>query len=187
MRGAPQPGFSQPMRRISARTSGDTAGRPGLPRRTFQVQNIRNALRCQAITVLGCTKTSRPPLGPHLGEPNPQQAIRVVQWEAFLGRALKNSNLMAKGKVFQLQSGATFQQGWEHGERDGEPLQCRPKWFTECVQTSSSQSVRHLREAQCDSACPLYPTVTHCNRPLNRLADYLYTVRHSSALPEQLK
>ena len=50
---APQPGFSRFMRRMRARISGDTAGRPGWPRRTFQVQKVRNALRCQAVTVSG--------------------------------------------------------------------------------------------------------------------------------------
>ncbi|MCU1293437.1 MAG: hypothetical protein JWP08_2287 [Bryobacterales bacterium] len=57
IRGAPQPGFPRLMRRISSRISRDTAGRPGLPRHTFQVQNIRHALRCQAMTVPGLTMT----------------------------------------------------------------------------------------------------------------------------------
>ena len=50
---SPQPGFSRLMRRISARISVDTAGRPGRPRRTLQVQNMRKAFRCQPITVSG--------------------------------------------------------------------------------------------------------------------------------------
>ena len=41
------------MRRMSARRSADTAGRPGLLRRTFRVQNFRKALGCQPITVSG--------------------------------------------------------------------------------------------------------------------------------------
>jgi len=41
------------MLRISARTSLGAAGRPGLPRRTFQAQNRRKLLRCQAIMVSG--------------------------------------------------------------------------------------------------------------------------------------
>ena len=49
-------------------------------------------------------------LQPHAGAPNPQQAIRIVQLDAFLREALKNSNLMAKRDVLQLQSGAAFQQ-----------------------------------------------------------------------------
>ena len=43
--------------RISFRVSGQTGGRPGWPRRTFQVQNTRNPLRCQSITVSGLTMT----------------------------------------------------------------------------------------------------------------------------------
>lgn len=35
--------------------SGGSAGRPSLPRRTLQVQNRRKPLRCQAMTVSGCT------------------------------------------------------------------------------------------------------------------------------------
>jgi len=58
MRGAPQEGFSLPILRISARTSGEMMGRPGWPRRTFQVQNRRNPARCQAMTVSGLTMVS---------------------------------------------------------------------------------------------------------------------------------
>src|SRR5215831_10680468 len=39
------------MVRINARTSLGTAGRPGLPCRTFQAQNNRKPLRCQPMTV----------------------------------------------------------------------------------------------------------------------------------------
>src|SRR5258708_34565130 len=55
MRGAPHRGFSRLILRISLRTSFDTGGRPGWPWRTFQAQNNRNPLRCQAITVPGLT------------------------------------------------------------------------------------------------------------------------------------
>ena len=55
IRGAPQSGFSRLIFRISLRTSFDTGGRPRWPRRTFQVQNSRNPLRCQAMTVPGLT------------------------------------------------------------------------------------------------------------------------------------
>jgi hypothetical protein len=57
MRGEPQSGFSQLIRRISFRVSRQTGGRPGWPRRTFQVQTNRNPLRCQAITISGFTMT----------------------------------------------------------------------------------------------------------------------------------
>ena len=55
MRGAPQIGFSRLILRISLHTSFDTGGRLRWPRRTFQVQNSRNPLRCQAMTVAGLT------------------------------------------------------------------------------------------------------------------------------------
>src|SRR5260370_1267156 len=55
MRGAPQSGFSRLILRISLRISFDTGGRPRWPLRTFQVQNSRNPLRCQAMTVAGLT------------------------------------------------------------------------------------------------------------------------------------
>jgi len=44
--------------RISVRISGEMMGRPGWPRRTFQVQNRRNPARCQAMTVSGLTMVS---------------------------------------------------------------------------------------------------------------------------------
>jgi hypothetical protein len=56
--GAPQPGFSRHILRIRSRTSRETSGRPGLPRRTFQVQNNRKPARCQAMTVSGWTMAS---------------------------------------------------------------------------------------------------------------------------------
>ena len=43
------------MVRINWRTSLGTAGRPGLPRRTFQAQNRRKPLRCQPMTVAALT------------------------------------------------------------------------------------------------------------------------------------
>jgi hypothetical protein len=51
-------GFSRLIVRIRSRTSFVTAGRPGCPLRTFQVQNSRKLFRCQAITVSGWTMTS---------------------------------------------------------------------------------------------------------------------------------
>jgi len=50
-------GFSRLILRISFRVSWQTGGRPGWPRRTFQVQNNRNPLRCQSMTVSGFTMT----------------------------------------------------------------------------------------------------------------------------------
>jgi hypothetical protein len=53
MRSAPHPVFSRHILRIRSRTSQEMSGRPGWPRRTFQVQNRRNPARCQATTVSG--------------------------------------------------------------------------------------------------------------------------------------
>jgi hypothetical protein len=55
---APQPGFSRHILRIRSRTSREMTGRPGWPRRTFQVQNKRKAARCQATTASGLTMAS---------------------------------------------------------------------------------------------------------------------------------
>src|ERR1039458_9015976 len=53
--GAPHSGFSRLILRIRSRTSQATEGRPVRPCRIFQVQNRRNPLRCQEITVEGLT------------------------------------------------------------------------------------------------------------------------------------
>src|ERR1039458_8367346 len=58
MRDAPQSGFSRLIFRISLRISFDTGGRPRWPRRTLQVQNSPNPLRCHAMTVSGLTRHS---------------------------------------------------------------------------------------------------------------------------------
>jgi hypothetical protein len=55
MRGAPQMGFSRHILRIRSRTLREMTGRPGWPRRNFQVQNNRKPARCQAMTVCGLT------------------------------------------------------------------------------------------------------------------------------------
>ena len=51
----------------------------------------------------------RASLAPYLGQPDPEQAIRVVQLQALLGRALKHSDVMAKGNLFELQSSPASQ------------------------------------------------------------------------------
>ena len=56
MRGEPQRGFAVEMSRIRVRTSWLTTGRPGLLWLS-RAQWARKRVRCQAITVAGCTKT----------------------------------------------------------------------------------------------------------------------------------
>ena len=53
--GKPFSEFSRHILRIRSRTSRGTNGRPGWPRRTFQVQNRRKPSRCQATTISGWT------------------------------------------------------------------------------------------------------------------------------------
>ena len=48
-------GLAADIRRMSARTSGATAGRPGPFRRLFQVQKSLKPVRCHRITVAGWT------------------------------------------------------------------------------------------------------------------------------------
>lgn len=55
MRGAPQRGLASAIRRMSARSSGATAGRPGPRCRLFQVQRSLKPVRCHRITVSGWT------------------------------------------------------------------------------------------------------------------------------------
>ena len=47
------------MVRIKSRTSFGTEGRPGLPRRIFQLQNRPKLLRCQPIPVAGLMMETR--------------------------------------------------------------------------------------------------------------------------------
>ena len=56
--GAPRPEWAHDILRISARTSNGITGRPGLRPRLSLVQCSPKRLRCQAITVAGCTNTS---------------------------------------------------------------------------------------------------------------------------------
>jgi len=55
------------------------------------------------------TKQRRAPFRPYAGDADPEKAISVGQRQTFLGRALENSDLMAKRNVFQLESSAAFQ------------------------------------------------------------------------------
>jgi hypothetical protein len=103
MRGVPQSGFSRLIFRISLRISFDTGGRPRWPRRTFQVQNSRNPLRCQAMMVPGLTmqraerhSAEAPP------KPSPQEPVEPVQSWLF-DRALHHAKLVAESQDLKLQ------------------------------------------------------------------------------------
>ena len=57
MRTAPQPGFSVAILAISPCSSWLIRGRPWCRARRFHVQYARHAVRCQRMTVSGCTIT----------------------------------------------------------------------------------------------------------------------------------
>src|SRR5437016_7970216 len=85
MRGAPHPGFSRHILRIRSRISRATTGRPARPRRTFQVQNRRNPLRCQATTVSGLTMASVERQSRQIREsPTHNRRSSGVNWRRFL-------------------------------------------------------------------------------------------------------
>ena len=92
MRGAPQEGFSRPILRISARTSGEMIGRPGWPQRTFQVQNRR-----KPGTMPGNDRfwlddgERRTPITPEARQTDPQQAVSRGQFQAFCSRSPKHT------------------------------------------------------------------------------------------------
>jgi hypothetical protein len=61
------------------------------------------------MTVSGLTIARAERYSSHMRErPIHNRRSELLNW-AFLRRALKNSNLMPKGNVLQLQSGAAFQ------------------------------------------------------------------------------
>src|SRR6516162_6188358 len=104
MLGAPQVGFSRNILRIRSRVSRAISGRPGCPRRTFQVQNKRKPMRCQATTVCGLTRASVERQSRQIRDRETQRRRSMeVNLGAFLQRALKHTDLMAQSQVFQLE------------------------------------------------------------------------------------
>jgi hypothetical protein len=105
MRGAPQSGLSRLIWRIRFRASWETDGRPGWPRRTFQLHNTRNPLRCQWITVSGftITRADRQPVQ-NRDKRARRKSIRSGQLGS-LHRAPQNVELMAKSEHLHLKSG----------------------------------------------------------------------------------
>ena len=87
---------------IKDRTSAGTAGRPGLPRRIFHVQNRPKPLRCQPITVAGLINDgTRLPIRPSRRQPGPLESISGRQLRP-LHRALQNTELMTEGQTLKL-------------------------------------------------------------------------------------
>jgi hypothetical protein len=105
--GAPQPGFSRHILRIRSRTSRETSGRPGLPRRTFQVQNNRKPARCQAMTVSGWTMASaeRQSLQTRDSRTHNRRSPEVKFGRGSCGSP-KHTDLVAQNQVLTLESSA---------------------------------------------------------------------------------
>ena len=87
MRAAPPSGFSRLIMRNRSRMSFRTAGRLGCPRRTFQVQNSRKTLRCQAMTVSGLTMSKAVRQSPQIWHSHAQRSRSAdVTFGRFAGR-----------------------------------------------------------------------------------------------------
>jgi hypothetical protein len=80
-------------------TSAGTAGRPGLPRRIFHVQNRPKPLRCQPITVGGFVMKA---LGCQSSQTADNQAHRNRS-AGPLHRPLQNTELLTKGQNLKLE------------------------------------------------------------------------------------
>ena len=110
MRGAPQAGFSRHILRIRSRTSREMSGRPGWPRRTFQVQNNRNPARCQARTVSGLTMASAERQSCQRRDRQiHNRRSAEVQFQAFCRRSLKHSDLVAQSQVLEVEGGTRLE------------------------------------------------------------------------------
>ena len=106
--------------RISARTSGATAGWPGPGRRLFQVQNSLKPVRCHRMTVSGWTMGDglRPPV-PQAGEQDPEHSVGGAQ--AWTRRGpLEDGQLMAQREVLEHQGVLGPDPAEEAGEDEGE-------------------------------------------------------------------
>src|SRR5262245_31776887 len=96
------------MRRIRTRISAETAGRPLLPRRIFQVQNVRTLFGPRNHGIWFYDDKRRPSVPPHAGKPNPEQAVREIQpWTVY--RASQNSDLMMQRKALELESSSALE------------------------------------------------------------------------------
>src|SRR5215472_15594467 len=116
MWGAPHRGSSRLICRIKSRTSRETAGRPGLPRRTFQVQNRRKPWRCHAITVSGRTMASA---ARQFGQTRDKTThkLRSARRQARpWDRPFQDVELVAEGEVLQFQCEARAEGRPKNGE-----------------------------------------------------------------------
>ena len=132
------------MVRINWRTSLGTAGRPGLPRRTFQAQNRRKPFRCQPITVEALMiKTLDCQSFQDCAQPSPQEPIRRGQFGSLDG-AMEDAELMAEREDLKLRRRPT-----PEGSEKRSPKSRRQvsKWESK-EKRQLHRSNRSLREPQ---------------------------------------
>jgi hypothetical protein len=105
--GRNQPGFSGTSCGSDLRTSREMSGRPGWPRRTFQVQNKRKPARCQAMTVFGLTMASaeRQSLQTRDSQTHNKRSPEV-NFGRFSCGSPKHTDLVAQSQVLKLESSA---------------------------------------------------------------------------------
>ena len=96
-------------------TRTETRWWPGFPRRTFQVQNRRNPLRYQPITVSGLTMVSAERQSLQIRKKHPQQPDGWGQARSFVG-VLNDTDLVSAGEDLQLHGGT----GSEHASESSE-------------------------------------------------------------------
>src|SRR5258707_2350835 len=133
------------MVRINARTSLGTAGRPSLPRRTFQAQNRRKPFRCQPMTVAALMIKTLDCQSFQTAHSQAHSKIRRGQFGSFDG-ALENAELMAESENLELKH-RTAAKGSENSGRESRQKMPASESKGE-RQAPVYQSDRSLREPQ---------------------------------------
>lgn len=90
----------------------------------------------------------RAPVCPTCGTAEPTTSVRSLQAQAFLCCALQYSDLMTECYIRPLQSTAALFQTRQPSNSDRQPTEYGWTHFTESVEVSSSQPLRHFREPQ---------------------------------------
>ena len=116
IRGAPHNGFSRDIRRISPRTSLDTGGRPGFPRRDFRVQKRRKPFRCQPITVSGLTITRISLQPDHSRDRTTQKRRSAIRSDGLAPFRSKAASCCRRARFSRMQRRAAEESLTDHGK-----------------------------------------------------------------------
>jgi hypothetical protein len=82
-------------------------GRPGWPRRTFQVQNSRKPARCQATTVSGLTMANAERQSPQIRDSQTHKRRSTgVNRGRFLAERWQHADLVAQSQVLEFEGNA---------------------------------------------------------------------------------